>query len=180
MELDRRQCNEIFGEMNERNECIISGENLQLLRKQIKNIQDSSRDNLQGIKISMEQLRITIMNEGAIGIPDLEIEENKIIRRLKGIDHNLEHQNKVSSYLLADNVIIENKDLIHDILFMEVKTGGIAGGFMLSDEELRSINPLARNDYLYSGFVPPDSEKERAYHDSFPNIVVPRGWNKKR
>ena len=180
MELDRRQCNEIFGEMNEKNECIISGENLELLRKQIKNIQDSSKDNLQGIKISLEQLRITIANEGAIGIPDLEMEENKITRRLKGIDHNLEQQDKMSSYLLADNVIIENKDLIHDILFMEVKTGGIAGGFMVSDEELRSINPLARNYYSYSGFVPPDSKKERAYLDSFPNMVVPKEWNKKR
>ena len=180
MELDRRQCNEIFGEVNERNECIISGENLELLRKQIKNIQDSSRDNLQGIKISLEQLRITIANEGAIGIPDLEIEENKIIRRLKGIDHNLEQQNKFSSYLLADNVIIENKDLIHDILFREVRTGGIAGGLMISDEELRSMNPLARNDYSYSGFVPPDLEKERAFKDSFPNVVVPSEWHKKR
>ena len=180
MELDRRQCNEIFGEVNERNECIISGENLELLRKQIKNIQDSSKDNLQGIKISLEQLRITIANEGAIGIPDLEMEENKITRRLKALDHNLEQQDRVSSYLLADNVIIENKDLIHDILFKEVKTGGIAGGFMLSDEELRSINPLARNDYAYSGFVPPDFEKERAYHNNFPNIVVPKEWNKKR
>jgi hypothetical protein len=180
MELDRRQCSEVFGEINERNECIISGENLQLLRKQIKNVQDSSKDNLQGIKISLEQLRITIANEGVIGIPDLEMEENKITRRLKALDHNLEQQDRISSYLLADNVIIENKDLIHDILFREVRTGGIAGGLMISDEELRSINPLARNDYAYSGFVPPNPEKEKAYHDSFPNIVVPREWNKKR
>ena len=71
----------------------------------------------------MEQLRITIANEGSVGISDLEVEENKIVKRLTGLDHNLEQQNKMFSYLLADNVIIENKDLLHDILYKEAKTG---------------------------------------------------------